>query len=285
MRKLLLITIFILFSSTVPVTATPILDQVSFENPHTPAVASTLNYRDIAQTFTVGISGTLTRVDIPILKSPSLTTDPIFDIRRTVGGIPVEDDNDILASITVPNESMSSDLPRVFFPIEDLNVLVNSGDVLAMVLRIPDEPTTNGEVSWSVVFEDQYSRGNRFIRDEAWTDTPWSNGWSNDTIADHDLVFRTFVDPIPEPSSTISGFVTDSTYILIQGAKVKLKQKGVLIDETTTDVNGYYEFKGLADGKYVVIGKKGGFTNDKKIGKVSHSKPWAKEEYINLVLE
>jgi hypothetical protein len=89
---------------------------------------------------------------------------------------------------------------------------------------------------------------------------------------------------IPE-HITISGFVTDSVYIPIQGARVKLKQKGVLIDETTTDVNGYYEFKGLADGKYVVIGNKSGFTKDRKIGKVIQSKPWAKEEYINLVLE
>ncbi len=83
----------------------------------------------------------------------------------------------------------------------------------------------------------------------------------------------------------ISGFVTNSSYIPIPSAKVKLRHKGLLIHETRTDVNGYYEFKGLADGKYVIISRKGGYTMGKKTGKVIQSKPWGTDEYINLVLE
>ena len=85
--------------------------------------------------------------------------------------------------------------------------------------------------------------------------------------------------------STISGFVTDSSHVPIHEAGVKLKQSGSFTDETTTDMNGYYEFNDLPDGRYVIVANKNGYSKDKKIGKLNQSRPWSEEEFINLILE
>jgi hypothetical protein len=86
-------------------------------------------------------------------------------------------------------------------------------------------------------------------------------------------------------SGLVTGFVTDSAHIPIPRAKVMLRHKGSLINVTRTDVNGWYEFKGLEDGWYSIIARRWGYKKDKKTGIIKQSKPWGKNEYINLVLE
>lgn len=82
MKKIILVAmialgIFSVSASNMKCSAVPIIDQDSvFADPSTVGVGGVLNYHDTAQTFTVGITGTLTHIDIPILKSPSLTSDP-----------------------------------------------------------------------------------------------------------------------------------------------------------------------------------------------------------------
>ncbi len=90
---------------------------------------------------------------------------------------------------------------------------------------------------------------------------------------------------VTQVSGVVTGFVTDSNHIPIRGAKVKLWHKGSLINVTRTDVNGWYEFKGLEDGWYSIIARRWGYKRDKKTGIIKQSKPWGKNEYINLVLE
>jgi hypothetical protein len=86
--------------------AAPGLDQ-SFE-PTSPNVFAGIDpSADKAQTFTVGITGQLTRVDVYIRRLDAGTSDSlVFDIRETVSGVPIEDDGTTLASATLAPSSV-----------------------------------------------------------------------------------------------------------------------------------------------------------------------------------
>src|SRR5215813_15483633 len=70
--------------------ATPILDQ-SFEPPNTNLLLGMGPGNSGAQTFTVGITGTLARVDVFVERNGF--ADLHFDVRPTINGLPIEDDN------------------------------------------------------------------------------------------------------------------------------------------------------------------------------------------------
>jgi hypothetical protein len=169
---------------------------------------------ETAQTFTVGLSGTMTSVDVQVARfgfSPSDVPDdtPLtLDIRRTVNGIPVESNSgpEILASVRVLAASLPiSDgfgAPFVNFDLPDFLVAV--GDTLAIVMQTPAGPVLGGPDDtpfiWTMDDPGAYSRGRIFVRGIS----AHSLTWNDTSLAGADHSFRTFVDsvspPIPEPA-------------------------------------------------------------------------------------
>ena len=170
--------------------AVPILDQ-PFDPGLEPTLSSGIDF-DIpkAQTFTVGIAGTLTKIDIDIARQGA---EPLlFDLRATRGaGVPIESDTMTLAALTIPTASIP--ITRGFFSIDisTFSIDVMRGDVLAIVLR---DPTPGTDYVWFGGIGDPYILGAHYFRN-------LSAGFPTWTLVDSsDVGFKTFIEPIPEPS-------------------------------------------------------------------------------------
>lgn len=160
-----------------------------------------------AQTFTVGTSGTLTRIAISLARGgSSLDTDQVtIDVRPTdENGVPLSDDGSALAAVTIPATQMTQLLdPENLLEI-DLSIFavaVASGERLAIVAR-SDVPFLGGRAfNWlaRIVTGDGYPGGTAWYRPttESWQVQPGPG----DGV---DLVFRTWV---PEPGATLSAAV------------------------------------------------------------------------------
>ena len=190
--------LFVTFSLTISKStyATSIIDQ-SFD-----AVAAGsyggLNIQsdqELAQTFTVGISGILSGVDLQVRRSNASLPDQnlLFDVRPTIGGIPVVDDSLALVSLPIS----VSDVP-IFAPITDdyvsvdlnpFSIFVTSGDVLAITLRYPG----SGSYVWLDKIGDLYTSGALFSR-------RFSPAWG-EAMPSSDAGFRTTT--IPEPATML----------------------------------------------------------------------------------
>lgn len=182
-----------------PSSAAPILDQ-SFD---AVAAGSTRggvisSDQEIGQTFTSGISGQLTRIDLQI-QSSSLnppTSDLLFDILPSDGMFPT---GPAIASGSISRESIPTFLPLndpfVSLDLSSFNIMVSVGESLAILLRNPNP----GSYSWFEVFGDDYAGGNSLIR------LPPETGFGAIPVIDQG--FRTFVDPgaivvqVPEPGT------------------------------------------------------------------------------------
>src|SRR5260221_244361 len=128
--------------------AAPILDQsfVPVFGESGSSNTGVISTADQAQTFTVGATGVLSKVDVFISKGSPPGKNLLFDVRPTVGGVPVESDTMVLAVASVPGPSVPATPVFFEFDISSFNVPVTSGEVLAIVLR-SDNPDT--EVLWN----------------------------------------------------------------------------------------------------------------------------------------
>jgi hypothetical protein len=111
----------------------------------------------LAQTFTVGIAGLLTQVDLGIFRSTRATTnDVLLDLLPAAGGL-AGTEFDLSGSVssvsvpisTVPVCSVCADPPFVT-AVLPTPVPVQVGDVFAIVLRRPGGSTFPDWVIWSV---------------------------------------------------------------------------------------------------------------------------------------
>ena len=161
-----------------------------------------------AQTFIVGVSGTLTAVDVLTYRFPTEQSPPlIVEIRHTtIDGVPLQDDGQVLVSALAPAADFlstpdSDPETAAQFVHVGLNagVAVVAGDKLALTLRL--DRSLRGGYRWitSVIDgEDRYPNGMRFARSDfflpvgVWT--PEFPGLQNG-----DFGFRTFVEPTPVP--------------------------------------------------------------------------------------
>lgn len=111
----------------------PIVDQ-SFEPGSSNALSGFSNSDSWAQTFTVGVTGTLDSVDL-FLESQGALDVVRFDVRGTVGGNPDLDDGLVLGSVLVA----ATDIPLapgagfVTLDFSDQAIPVVAGQVLAIV--------------------------------------------------------------------------------------------------------------------------------------------------------
>jgi hypothetical protein len=156
---------------------------------------------DVAQTFTVGRSGTLARIEVDQVfldldNGGSLSGFPlVFDIRRTSAGLPVADDSLALSTLSLPPGSMPT---RAFsgslvFNILSFGLTVNEGDVLSFVLR------SNGNVFAFATSDagNVYARGEyaqRFSPGD-----PFPHFTAPSFPDGTDMSFRSLVN-VPEPS-------------------------------------------------------------------------------------
>lgn len=183
-------------SLAAPVSAT-ILDQ-NFVTTDDPDHGTGVGYgtTSLAQSFTVGISGTLAAVEFNVLRSFADTTNDLkVDIRSLVGGgAPDPDAADALASAIVNNSSIGIYGPSpyawtsILVDLSAANIAVTAGDMLAFVLT----STIGQEFGVQTDYNSAYAGGMR------WAQINDHNAFESTSSAD--LTFKTYVN-VPEPAS------------------------------------------------------------------------------------
>jgi hypothetical protein len=142
-----------------------------------------------AQTFTVGISGRLAQIKVPLVNLSNATIGVTMQI-VAVNADGVPDETHSLGEVTIPAADISTNFDDVFnpalwatFDVTSLEIDVTSGEALAFIVRSvsPQSYLYNPE------FSEGYSNGRGYRRNRALT-ADWSN---NET----DFGFQTFVIP------------------------------------------------------------------------------------------
>jgi hypothetical protein len=185
--------------------AIPVLDQHHVPLDPVNGSAAIHSVVEWAQTFTVGISGRLVRIELLAgrdIEAPQGNL--LIDVRPTIGGAPSEDNETVLYSATVSPTALPhfSDFPLPFeFLALDLGpgIPVLAGDVPAIVLRSPESLRIG--YGWGLTTceasecPDLYPFGEAFVN-------VGGEGWRRSQLG-IDAVFRTYVDPtdLPAPSS------------------------------------------------------------------------------------
>ncbi len=153
---------------------------------------------EMAQTFTVGLSGALTQVDVQIfIPFRGASEDLYWGLHRTTTGVPNETsvlDGFIAAASVGSNTASFSSIDLSAAPF-----MVTAGDVLAISLG---KGSTTDTFQWTS--GPSYSSGAAYGRSSS-PAFPGFETWSP-TRFTLDVGFRTFVDsafvaPIPEPST------------------------------------------------------------------------------------
>lgn len=149
------------------------------------------SYVDQAQTFTVGITGTLTNVEV-LIEGFNQTADLLVDIRPTINGEPTLDDSAILGEVAIPASDIPG-FPHTFINADfsTQNINVTSGDELAIVLKI-DRSSAGGDYSWRGETGDLYDSGVAYTRADLGSGYEWFSPTSGGLTVDYG--FKTFID-------------------------------------------------------------------------------------------
>ena len=138
-----------------------------------------------AQTFTVGVTGLMTRIELTLSEGTSGTGPWTVDIRPAPGGVPEETNVNSLGSVSFPDESnLTGNFEWISMPF-DSPIAVNQGDELAIVI-IPDDG--NGSFTWRGDNTEDYPAGDGFFRNPSAGINTWSS-------IGFDHMFRTYVSP------------------------------------------------------------------------------------------
>jgi hypothetical protein len=219
-----------LFSILEPTYAAAKLDR--YYEPDEILIKSTI-VDEQALTYPVGTTGRLTQVDLLLGRnaSPIVETSEniILDIRRTDGFAPLDDDSTILARATVEaQEALTTSFPGfqwVSFDLTPFQLDVSSNDVLAISLHSDYGLFSNSNVLWGGSADDGVTGLESFFRFKysatwnvnhalKWTSDSYGMPYGLDSGPIH-YGFRTYVEPVPEPSSgalMIGGICVMSVY-------------------------------------------------------------------------
>lgn len=133
----------------------------------------------IAQTFTVGSGGQLTKIQMYIARGPLIDDTLRVELRTTVGGVP-EAGGSPLAVREFPSISIPPDRRFVDWDVTSWDISVSVGDVLAIVLSEKDLPGVS--FSWFGSNTDAYGAGRMFtwVGPGPWVaqDPAWDLGFS-----------------------------------------------------------------------------------------------------------
>jgi len=163
---------------------------------------------DKAQTFTVGKSGTLVKVDLLMARQPGATADLLFDIRRTSSGKPNTDDAATLVSLRIPAQLVpetEGNYYSIDFSSKAFEVTV--GEALAIVIR--SYPDVESYTWWGKTTDNGYVNGHHYFRHPPGWPRP---AWYAD-VAGTDMGFRTYLLDTTVPDITAPSAPTALTAI------------------------------------------------------------------------
>ena len=206
----------------VPSDASPTKDQ-AFE-PASPDTIPTV-FRELrwAQTFTVGVSGTLTRVDVLVAQQFGIQPQSLdVTIFSTSGGaphVPITAAFHIPAS-SVPLVSHPSSFDSYAYLSASFSLPVTAGDVLAIVVSTGP----NSQYYWAGVFGGGYPGGQLYSTNS----TTWGPRGSQDQA------FRTFIASSSAPTASAG-----SSQTVRPGTTVSLDGSGSYDDNTETSLLQY----------------------------------------------
>lgn len=153
-----------------------------------PGVGTLVTSQTVYQTFTVGIAGLLTQIDVEVGNSTDPTPIEPIDLALTAtsGGVPTAS----LASASLAPPALGETVFRSA-DLSGAGISVTVGQVLAIRLS----STTSGGYQW---FQsgDTYPGGLQFVEH---IPPPTVGGDPLTAFPDTDMAFRTFVDPAPVP--------------------------------------------------------------------------------------
>jgi hypothetical protein len=163
----------------------PVVDQMYAPDPELFVLNSGVP-AEKAQTFTVGLTGRLVRIDVLSVRDANQRTGALrVDVRPTFQGAPAEGEESILAAVTVPAE----DLPTVAGEVLSIDlpwpgVAVAVGARLAVAFRAED----GGRFVIGAGGNDGYPLGAHYARDPSQNVDRWL------VIPGADIGFATYVD-------------------------------------------------------------------------------------------
>jgi hypothetical protein len=179
-------------------------------------------FKGWAQTFRVGHSGQLAAVDVFIAREPSTVTPLQFDIRTVVGGVP---SRGLPGSILASGLLDASAVPIVAYPYHDgPNANVNDGQMVR--LDFSDFSVNQGD---ELAIMLQSVGGNYYY----WFEGPpgsypdgadlWLGpfGWMDDAYPQAAAGFRTYLEVVPEPNSTIA---LTTAALLVVGTRCRARR-------------------------------------------------------------
>ena len=190
------ITVLVLAVSGTAANAAPILDQSYTVSPvNFGAAVFVQNSR--AQTFTAGVSGLLSQVDLQLWRETGTTADLTVEVRRTSSGLPLLGAGDLLGTATVTAAQVGvTGFSTAFVSVSfsGVPIAISAGDVLALVLTSTASSPSNWYL-WATAVSGApgYAGGTGFYRQSGGT-----------FVAENDSGFRTYVtESVPEPTSLL----------------------------------------------------------------------------------
>lgn len=182
-----------------PANSAPVLDQEYSPDPSTPPVGGAIVGRDIrntifnmGQTFTVGVTGMLSAIEVRVFKNSAIFEDLTLDLRTPDGSLPGLAGATLASAILSPGDIPNSVNSFISFDLSGADIAVTAGDFLSFVLSSPSEHRSPASyVITNSGAEGGYDGGDGFL-------AHFQDG--NNFAVANDLFFRTFVE-VPEPGA------------------------------------------------------------------------------------
>jgi hypothetical protein len=182
--------------------ATPIVDQ-SYDHiawGGGPAAALVYDFQSVGQSFTAGIDGLLTGVDVQLWHNDGFNEIQLSVLSVANSGIP--DWTTPLATTSVSDIGTGfANLDYYTFDLSSTSLSLLQDQMYAFVLQ----PVNGGRFSargGSHYADGQTFNGPGYLGGEAWlNDAPWARNGSDGRPYSVDLNFRTYVNGIPAPST------------------------------------------------------------------------------------
>jgi len=161
--------------------------------------------QDIAQSFQVGMNGTLGEVDLYLHR---FTATPVggnlvFELRRLTGtGLPSNAPGDSLLQILIPSTNVGTTNGFLDINVSSANLQVTAGEGLAIVLHADSGTPSNLTYIWAGQNNNPYANGMAFEQ------VVGNHSWDSITPT-ADLGFRTYLttSAVPEPGSITLGAI------------------------------------------------------------------------------
>ena len=181
---------WLLFAGSVQ--AAPVIDQQHTPSGSFPAFA-VANDRTQIQTFTVGITGAVTRIDVQVSSGLLTVENLVLSLWSTdAAGLPQSRLATGFVAPTDPAFTSSDPRPLIPFDLTARAVEVTAGELLAIELNsnATNTPPFNERYLWEI--GGQYDRG-----------TAYTQIGSSFLKQSEDFHFRTFVTSVPEPGTLV----------------------------------------------------------------------------------